>query len=105
MNSAVTLNAPLQAIAALLIFVAVYLALVLCTIACLVAAVLMSEHVSVVQAYGVRSVSLDNHVLSELDDETETRKSSRQRHVCRLSDCSKDATKFSTSALVRNQGH
>jgi len=103
MNSAVTLNAPLQAIAELLIFVAVYLALVLCTIACLVAAVLMSEHVSVVQAYGVRSVSLDNHVLSELDDET--RKSSRQRHVCRVSDCSKDATRFSTSALVRNQGH
>jgi hypothetical protein len=76
MNSAATFNATLQVIAALSIFVAVYLALVLCTIVCLVAAELISEHASVVRDYGVRPVSLDTRVLSEIGNGT--RRSSRQ---------------------------
>jgi hypothetical protein len=103
MNSAATFDATLQVTAALLIFIAVYLALVLCAIACLVAAELISEHASVVRAYGVRPVSLDNRVLSEIDGET--RESSYLHHRYRLSDSSKEATGLSTSALVRYQGH
>jgi hypothetical protein len=91
MNSAVTFNATLQVIAALLTFVAVYLALVLCTIMCLVAAELISEHAGVARDYGVRLVSSDTHVLSEMDGET--RRSSRQHFVCHLSDGSKDVTR------------
>jgi hypothetical protein len=91
MNSDATLNATLQVIATLLTFVAVYLAVVLCTIMCLVAAELISEHASVVRDYGVRLVSSDARVLSEVDGGT--RRSSRQHFVCRLSDGSKDATR------------
>ena len=91
MNSAATFNATLQVIAALLIFVAVYLALVLCAIMCLVAAELISEHASVVRDNRVRLVSSDTRVWSEMDDET--RRSSRQHVVCRLSDGSKEATR------------
>jgi hypothetical protein len=90
MNSAATFSATLQVIAALLTFVAVYLALVLCTILCLVAAELISEHASMVRDYRVRHVSSDTRVLSEIDGET--RRSSRQHFVCRLTDGSKDAT-------------
>lgn len=103
MNSGATFDATLQVIAALLIFVAGYLALVLCAIACLVAAELISEHASVVRAYGVRPVSLDNRILSELDGEAH--ESSYLHHRYRLSDGSKEATRLSTSALVRYQGH
>jgi hypothetical protein len=67
MSSAATFNATLQVIAALLMFVAVYLALVLCTTMCLVASELISEHASVLRDYGVRPVSLDTRVLSEID--------------------------------------
>ena len=91
MNSAATLNATLQVIAALLTFVAVYLALVLYTIICLVAAELIYEHASVVRDNRVRLVSSDTRVLSEIDGET--RRSSRQLFVRRLSDGSKDATR------------
>ena len=76
MNSAATFYATLQVIAALLIYIAVYLALVLCTITCLVAAELISEHASGVRDYGVRPVSLDTRVSSEIGGET--RRSSRQ---------------------------
>ena len=61
-----TLNATLQVIAALLIFVAGYLALVLSAIVGLVMAELISERANLVRAYGVRSVSLDTRVLSEV---------------------------------------
>jgi hypothetical protein len=101
MNSTAIFNATLQVIAALLTFVAVFLALVLCTITCLVAAELIFEHASVVRDYGVRPVSSNTHVLSEIDGEK--RKSSRQHFVCRLSDGSKDATRFLIWILVSCQ--
>jgi hypothetical protein len=82
MNSAATFNATLQVNATLLIFVAVYLALVLCAIMRLVAAELISEHASVIRDNRVRLVSSDTRVLSEID--SETRRTSRQRFVCRL---------------------
>jgi hypothetical protein len=53
MNSIASWNATLQAIAALLIFVAAYLAFVLFVIGCLVTAELISEHECVVRDYGV----------------------------------------------------
>jgi|SRR5579864_314100 len=52
-------NAMLQAIGALLLFVAGYLALILFTIICLVVAELISERAGPVRAYGVRTDSLD----------------------------------------------
>jgi hypothetical protein len=70
MNSAATFYATLQVIAALLIYVAVFLALVVCTITCLVAAELISEYASGVRDYGVRLVSLDTRVSSEVGGET-----------------------------------
>ena len=82
MNSAAPFNATLQVIATLLTFIAGYLALVLGTIVCLVAAELISEHASVVRAYGVRPVSLN----------------------APLANGSKDATRGSTLALIRSQG-
>ncbi len=91
MNSAATFSATLQFIAALSTFVAVYLGLVLCTIMCLVAAELISEHASVVRDNRARLVSSDTRVLPEMDGET--RRSSRQHFLCRLSDGSKDATR------------
>jgi hypothetical protein len=91
MNSAATLNATLQVIAALCTFVAVYLALVICAIMCLVAAELISEHARVVRENRMRLVSSDTRVLSET--EGETLRSFRQHFACRLSDGSKDATR------------
>jgi hypothetical protein len=79
MNSFATFDAMLQAIAALLIFVAAYLACVISTIICLVAAELISERPSMVRDYGVRPVSLDASVLSEIDGEK--RRSLRQHLV------------------------
>ncbi len=52
-------NAMLQAIGALLLFVAAYLALVLSTIICFAIAELITEHAGPVRAYGVRTDSLD----------------------------------------------
>jgi hypothetical protein len=49
----------LQSIAALLIFVAGYLAIILCAILGMIIAGLISGHASVIQAYAVRSDSLD----------------------------------------------
>jgi hypothetical protein len=65
-NSAVTFNTTLQVIARLLTFVAFFLALVLCTIMCLAAAELISDHASVIRDYGVRPVSSNTRVLSEM---------------------------------------
>jgi hypothetical protein len=67
MNSAATFNATLQVITGLLTFVAFFLAFVLCTIMCLAAAELISEHASVVRDYGVRPVSSNTRVLSEIN--------------------------------------
>jgi hypothetical protein len=102
MNSAATFRSTLQVMAALLIFVAVNLALVICTIVCLVAAELISEHASVVRAYGVRHFSFDDRVLPEINGET--RESFREQHAYRVSDGSSDATRLSTSVIIRNQG-
>jgi hypothetical protein len=49
----------LHSIAALLIFVAGYLAITLCAILCIIIGGLISGHASVIQAYAVRSDSLD----------------------------------------------
>jgi hypothetical protein len=63
-------NAMLQTIGSLLVFIAGYLALVLFTIICLVMAELISDRASVVRAYGVRSVSIDDGVSSEVQGNT-----------------------------------
>jgi hypothetical protein len=60
------LNAMLQVIAALLIFVAGCLGLVLFTIICLVIAELISDRANVVRVYEVSSDSLDDGVSSEV---------------------------------------
>jgi hypothetical protein len=70
MNSIAALNATLQVIAALLIFVAAYLAFVISISVCLIVAELISDHGNVVRDYGVRPDSLDIRFLSEINGET-----------------------------------
>lgn len=70
MNLPDTINAALQVIAALLIFVASYLAFLVFIIICLVGAELISEHARVARDYDVRPVSLDTRALSEINGET-----------------------------------
>jgi hypothetical protein len=70
MNSIATLNAALQVIAALLIFVAAYLAFVISMGVCLVIAELISDHGAVVRDYGVRPDSLNIRSLSKINGET-----------------------------------
>lgn len=94
---------PRQVIAALLIFLAGYLALALGTTKCLVAAVLICGHASVVREYGVRSASMNTHVLSEIDGGT--RRASRQHLASRLSDSLTDASSHLVLAFVRNQSY
>lgn len=99
MNSATAICAALQVIGAMLIFVAFYLALVLCGILILVAGELISEHASLVQEYGVKSMPLETSVHAEIS--SKPRKSAPEHVVCRLSDGSKDAARRLPLALVR----
>jgi hypothetical protein len=101
MSSPGTFYPMLQAIAALMTFVAIYLSFVVCTIICLVAAELISKHARVVREYGVNPFPLGSRVSSEIG--TETRRSSRQHLANRPSHGSKDTDKILPMALIRNR--